>query len=181
MAKLKSGKTLPDFKYETPFANNLVFSETVSNHSRTALVFLRYFGCTLCQLDLHQFARDYDSLTAAGGQLLVVLQSDPQTIAGQMKPGDLPYDIICDPGQELYHQFDIAPAASKAKLADLRTMSKMARALAGGYRHGQYEGDELQLPAVFIVDRAMELKYVHYGTSAGDIPGIQEMTRLLNQ
>ena len=111
--------------------------------------------------------------------MLVVLQSDPAKLAGQMKPGDLPFDIVCDPEQKLYKEFEIAPAESKAKMADLKTMGKIAKATAGGFKHGDYEGDELQLPACFVMGPDRVLSYAHYGVSAGDVPTPQELVELL--
>ena len=108
MAKLTAGQTMPDFTYDTPFVSGRTLTETVQKvEGKTALVFLRYYGCTLCQLDIRQFAREQEKITAGGGQMLVVLQSDPALVAGEMKEGDLPFDIICDPDQKLYKEFEM--------------------------------------------------------------------------
>ena len=57
MAKLTAGQTMPDFTYDTPFASGRTLTETVQKvEGKTALVFLRYYGCTLCQLDIRQFS-----------------------------------------------------------------------------------------------------------------------------
>ena len=44
MAKLTVGELMPDFTYETPFAKDLILSETVGRAKKTALLFLRYYG-----------------------------------------------------------------------------------------------------------------------------------------
>ena len=111
--------------------------------------------------------------------MLVVLQSDQKKLAGQLKPGDLPFDIVCDPEARLYQQLDIRPAASQAGLADAGTMLKIAKAKAGGFTHGDYEGDELQLPAVFVMEQDLTLTHVHYGKSAGDVPDTKALAALL--
>ena len=180
MARLTLGEGMPDFTFDTPFETGRSLSGTLARvEGKTALVFLRYYGCTLCQYDIHLYAKQYDAVKAAGGQLLVVLQSDPAKLAGQMKPGDLPFDIVCDPEQSLYKRFEIAPAPSKAELGDEKTMEKIARARAAGFRHGDYEGEELQLPAAFVMDRAGKLTCVHYGKTAGDVPSPDELAALL--
>lgn len=174
MAKLTVGGKLPDFTYNTPFAQGKTIGETAAAVSgKTALVFLRYYGCTLCQYDIHQFKEEHAKIAATGGHMLVVLQSDPAKIAAQQGPDDLPFDIICDPEQTLYKQFDIKPAASKLKMADLKTVMKLSKTKA--YTHGEYEGDELQLPAVFVVEPDLTLTHVHYGKSAGDVPTPEEL------
>lgn len=180
MPRLKTGEKMPDFMFQTPFETGRTLAETVGKiPGKTAIVFLRYYGCTLCQYDIHQYAQAKDRIAAAKGQMLIVLQSDPQKLAGQMKQGDLPFDIICDPQQKLYQDFGIAPAKSKAKLADFKTIGKIARAGAGGFKHGDYEGNELQLPAVFVMEPDRTLSSVHYGVSAGDVPTPEELAELL--
>ena len=111
----------------------------------------------------------------------MVLQSRPQTIAGQVKPDDLPFDIICDPEGKLYETYEINPAPSMEAMVDAPTMEKIKAAQAEGFRHGEYEGNELQLPAVMVVDRDLTVTYAHYGTTAGDVPDVKELARLLTE
>ena len=180
MAKLTVGELMPDFTYETPFAKDLILSETVGRAKKTALLFLRYYGCTLCQYDIHQLQAHHGDLTARGGQVLVVLQSDPRRLAEELKtPEALPFPLICDPEGTLYRQFSIEPAANKAQLADVKVMAKIAKATAAGFKHGAYEGDELQLPAAFVLTPERALTYVRYARSAGDMPEAEELAELL--
>ena len=81
MAKLGKGALLPDFTYQTIYEKGLQISETVKKAPKTALVFLRYYGCPFCQLDMHDYMEHYDAITAAGSQFLVVLQSDSAAAA----------------------------------------------------------------------------------------------------
>lgn len=180
MSRLTTGGVMPEFTFVTPFETGRSLSETVGRvQGKTALVFLRYYGCTLCQYDIHQFAQAKEAIGATGGQMLVVLQSDPALLAGQLKREDLPFDIICDPDQTLYKQFEIKPAESKLKLADPGTVLKIGKAKAAGFEHGANEGDELQLPAVFVLDSARQITYAHYGVSAGDVPSPEQLAERL--
>ncbi len=173
--RLAAGDILPEFMYDTAFETRRSFAQTAGRAGKTALIFLRYFGCTLCQYDIHRLAAGYSRITEAGGQALVVLQSSRQTIESQLQKGDLPFEIICDPSGALYERFAVHPAASKARLADARTVVKLAKSMLAGYRHGAYEGDELQLPAAFVTDSDRRIIYAHYGRSAGDIPDASEI------
>jgi peroxiredoxin len=86
---------------------------------------------------------------------------------------------LCDPKAALYERFGIQPAASMAKMADAGTMLKIAKATASGYKHGAYEGNELQLPACFVVDKERKILYAHYGKSAGNTPDARTLASLL--
>ena len=71
-----------------------VFLQDGRVSGKTALVFLRYYGCTLCQYDLHQYDRNYSEITKGCGQLLVVLQSSPSSIKEQMGQERFPFELI---------------------------------------------------------------------------------------
>ena len=181
MAQLRIGDQMPDFEYETPFTKGLTLAETAAKAAKTALVFLRYYGCTLCQYDMAQYAKHYGKLTANGGQLLVVLQSDPAALAQTLGRADaLPFSVICDPEQKLYQAFAIEPAASMVKLADAKVLVKAAKATAAGFKHGTYEGNELQLTAAFVMKPARVLTYASYAKSGGDVPDTAELEKLLS-
>lgn len=178
--KLTAGQFMPDFTFDTPFETGRTLAQTVQQAmGKTALVFLRYYGCSLCQYDIHQYSEQYPALTQTGGQLLVVLQSAPATLAVQLTPESLPFPLVCDPDQSLYHKFAIAPASSKEEMIGEKTMSKLDKVKAAGYTHGEYEGEELQLPAAFILDRDLKLAYVHYGKTVDDVPTPEELAELL--
>ena len=176
---LTVGEVMPNFIYDTPFATGLTLSDTVQKTPKTALLFLRYYGCTLCQYDIHQLAENYHQITDVGGQVIVVLQSDPTGLAQELQPDTFPFSILCDPKAALYERFGIQPAASMAKMADAGTMLKIAKATASGYKHGAYEGNELQLPACFVVDKERKILYAHYGKSAGNTPDARTLASLL--
>ena len=181
MARLEAGQRLPDFEYVTPFSTGHTLTETAAAAPKTALVFLRYWGCTLCQYDIHLLAQEYDKIRARGGQLLVVLQSDPARLAQELGSADaLPFPIVCDPDQKLYKQFGIDPAVSMAKMADLKMLGKIVKATKAGFKHGVYEGDEQQLPAAFVVDSACKILYAHYAKSVSDMPDAAELAKLLS-
>lgn len=170
---------MPDFTFDTPFESGCTLREVVQRASKTALLFLRYYGCTLCQLDIRRLANHYEEICAGGGQVLVVLQSEPETISSQIRKEDLPFDIICDPQQNLYRELEIEAAKSMASMADVKAMMKLAKATASGIKHGKYEGNEQQLPAAFVMDRELQLSYVRYAKTLSDMPEIKELISLL--
>lgn len=180
MSRLTAGSKMPEFSYETPFSKKENLSDAVKKvKGKTAVVFLRYYGCTLCQFDIHNYIKGYDEIKRTGGQLLVVLQSDPCLVYEQIKDRSVPFEIICDKAQKLYREFDISPAEAMENMIDAKGKEKIAQAAAEGFKHGEYEGNELQLPAVFIMDAERNLEYVHYSETASDVPTVTELKELL--
>lgn len=179
MAKLEKGALLPDFTYQTINEKGLQISDTVKKAPKTALVFLRYYGCPFCQLDMHDYMVHYEDITAAGGRFLVVLQSDPDKLAAALGDTPLPYPVICDPDQTLYRLLDIPAAASMEKLIGPMAPAKIERVKEGGYQHGDFEGEELQYPATFVVDRDMNVLYARYTEDAADSATAAELQEIL--
>ena len=145
MAILAPGAQIPDFVYQTPYEKDLHIADTAKKAAKTALVFLRYYGCPMCQLDMHDYMENYDDIVAGGGQFLVVLQSDPDKLKATLGDNILPYPVICDPDQTLYKEFEIPVASSMEEMMGPKGPDKFARVMAGGYQHGESEGEEKSL------------------------------------
>lgn len=178
MRRLTAGNEMKNYVFDTAFKKGLTLKDAV-NGKRTALLFLRYYGCTLCQYNLHLLKENYPHIEATGGQLLVVLQSDPDLMARSIRPGDLPFTIICDPKQEIYKDLGISAAASMEKMVDARTLEQVEKARALGLTHGEYEGEELQLPALFILKGDLSVEYAHYADTLSDIEDAHAIAALL--
>ncbi len=178
MSRLRADEKMKNYLFDTAFEKGLDL-KTVVGGKRTAVLFLRYYGCTLCQYNIHLLKENYAKIAASGGQLLVVLQSDPALMARNISPDDLPFKIICDPQQELYKDLEIPAAVSMEAMVDANLMDLVIKAQALGLEHGEYEGEELQLPALFILNGDLKVKYAHYGATAADVPDADEIAVLL--
>jgi len=178
--KLCKGQILENFTFDTAYEKGLNLKDALRG-GKAAVVFLRYYGCPLCQYDIHLYAEGYGRIRAAGGQLFVVLQSFPATLRAKLAPDSLPFPIICDPDRALYRAFDIRPAPSKEAMGGGNTEEKIKAVRAMGLKHGEYEGDELQLPAAFVVTGNLRLTYVRYGENVGDVPTVDELVGYLTE
>ena len=183
MTKLHTGDVMRDFTFRTPFETGRTLGETVRQvPGKTALVFLRYLGCTSCQFEIRQYALNYEKIKETGGQMLIVLQSDPQRVADETKDFPLPFDVICDPDRELYLEFEIPVAKDKDELHDFNSKkwaAKRAIVKAAGLTHGVYEGEELQLPATFVFDHDLNIVFDYYGKDSNDNLSADELAKLL--
>ena len=176
--KLTKGAKMPDFEYLSPYAEGTKTFSEYAQDKKTFVVFLRYYGCTVCRLDLHIFAQRMAEFTAKGAQLMVVLQSDPNLVKEEAPLGTFPYEIACDPAQAVYKKFDIEPAASMGKLIGgglFKALKKMKAAKKFGFEHGEYEGNEQQLPAMMLVDENGIITFSHYAKNLVDMPSVDEM------
>ena len=154
MARLAVGEKMLDFTAAGAFGPEEALSSRVGK-GKTAIVFLRYYGCTLCQYDIHTYAEHYQEIVGDTGKLFVVLQSTPESIKKQM-----------------------TPAKDKEELGGGNVVAKVTEARKL-FSHGDYEGEELQLPAAFVVKSDLTITYAKYGKDGADVPTPQELEQLL--
>jgi len=181
MAKLQNGEKFPDFSFHTASGKDLTSGETVKKAKKTVFWFLRYVGCTTCRYDIHLIKTRYKEFTDRGYQVLVVLQSTPESVNLDLKDDPSPYEIITDPDQTIYKNFEIeAPEDKEARrpkeAADVaKWEAKIAKVKASGFVHGRYEGNENQLPALFIVAPDSTILLAHYAKNSIDMPTVDEL------
>jgi peroxiredoxin len=187
MAKLLEGEQFPDFTFSTAYGTELSSGEVIGRTKRTIFWVLRYVGCTTCRYDIHLIKTRYKEFTNLGAQVLVVLQSQPENVRADLAGDEVPYEIICDPGQAFYWRFSIAPAPDKESrqprdpLDVEKWQAKIEKVKASGFVHGKYEGNENQLPALFIADDDGKVRYAHYAKNSIDMPTVDEVLGLLRR
>ena len=157
----------------------LKLSEVVKNKDKTVLHFLRYYGCRICQLDIENYMKLNDAIKNKFAQLFIVLQSKPITIKNAMPEEILPFNIICDPDQKLYKLYDIGSFVDFSLVGKEKMEKAMARIQTLGLVHGEYEGNEQQLPALFIIDKNMNVIYENYADHITDMPTPKEIVETL--
>jgi len=179
MAKLVKGDKFPDFKFDTAFEKDLTITDVV-NGKPTFFWFLRYIGCTICRWDVHMLTQRYQEFVDKGVNVVVVMQSTPEIVQRDLAGGTLPFHLICDSKQELYTTLELNSMKDKSEAApteeaQARLAAKRAGVQKEGFVHGDYEGNEMQLPAFFHVMPDLTVKEAHYGQHIADIPTIDEM------
>lgn len=171
---VRKNEFIENFKYDTAYETRKDYFKSKGNKIGV-LAFLRYYGCTICQLDIMEFNKLSEKFEEIGTDIKIVLQSTPEIIKEADKEIKLKFEIICDPKQELYEKFEIKGAESLEALKSGKIIEKVTEAKNRGLSHGEYEGNELQLPAVFIIDENNKVIYSHYAEDGADIPRAREI------
>ncbi|MBQ7372610.1 MAG: AhpC/TSA family protein [Blautia sp.] len=182
MKRYEAGNEFPDLTIRTAYREDRRVKDILKG--KTVFWVLRYIGCPVCRLDVALIAKQYDKFREKGAQVFVVMQSDRAHIRESMNGVELPFEIICDDDMQFYHTLMIRPAESMEALAGRRVeqlQEKGALADAYGFEHGDYEGDELQLPALFIVDEEGIITYAHYAEELIDMPDVDEVLSMLQE
>ena len=175
--KLAVNDKLADRKVLTLYDGEKSLKELVGS-GKTAIVFLRYFGCPVCQYELYDYANNYEAIKAVGGEVIVVLQSTPESIKSQCGDMVYPYPVICDPTCAWYDELDIPCAESFESVIAENTMEYLQKA-GSMFSHGENEGREMQQPATFIVDSSLCVLEARYSSYLNDFYLGEELPAVL--
>jgi len=178
--KIETGMQFPSFSFMREDGTSHTTEEELSLHAKTIFYVLRYIGCPVCRLDVHTINERYEEFVRKDAQVCVVLQSDPAHVQKEMERSNetLKVPVICDSECVIYDLLEIKEADNMLKLVGgnlLKMVSKGKEAGKKGYSHGDYEGREKQLPAVFIVNKEGITEYVHYAKNMTDLPSVDEL------
>lgn len=176
--KLKIGDIIENFNYNTAYEENKNYFNDKKD-KKEVLAFLRYYGCTVCQLDIMEFNQLYEEFKKLNTDVKIVLQSSPSIIKAADKDKKIAFEIICDPEQKLYKLFEVKAAENLEELISGNIKEKASEAKKIGFSHGEYEGNELQLPALFIIDEYNRVIYSKYAKDGADIPRAKEVLEFI--
>lgn len=176
---LKAEMKLPKFTYTTPYGeeSSAAFGE---NGKKTVLLFSRYYTCGLCQQTISELNEKYELLKEKGAEAKVVMQSTPESIRealGDTNP--YPFTFICDPEQKLYKRFEVFPADPMDIMGN-PNMKEILMSMADKPGDApKPEGNQLQLPAAFIIDSDGTVIYADYAKTMDGLPSVEELCALL--
>lgn len=180
--QFKKGDKIPNFTYRTAYEENLHLYDALKG--KTFFIVHRYIGCPICRLDVQELMKQYDKLTAKGAQAIVVMQSDPEHVRADLASTGttLPFPIICDTDQEIYKTLNVRPAVTMISLVGLQfpqLLMKFVKANRSGIKHGDFEGNEQQRPALFLLDEDGTILKAHYAKTLTDLPNVDGMVKML--
>ena len=186
MEKLKVGDRMPNLTFTTSTGRKLTTEQAIGG-KRTVFWVLRYIGCPVCRYDVHVLIQRYDEFRKRNTQVYVVMQSDPAVLADVLKDEKIPFEIICDPDMTIYKTLAVPTAKDMNELIPQtgedapKWEQKQKDFTDAGFAHGKYEGDEMQLPAFFIVKGDGVITEAHYAKDVVDMPSVDEVTAMLDK
>ncbi len=153
--KINVGDKAKDFKIESYNAGMIDLSELIGKQ-KIVLIFSRYFGCPICQLDFNILLEAVPEINDKGAKLLYVTQSGEKVANEYIEKYNVDFPVIPSSKKELYAEYGLglmnAGAAAKVR-------KRFKEATEKGFVHGDYEGWENQGPGQFVIDE--EGNFIH--------------------
>jgi len=146
--KIKEGDKAPLFKIDSYNAGTIELGELIGE-KKIVLIFSRYFGCPICQLDLNILMEKASEIKTKGAKLLYITQSGEKVAKEFIEKYNIDFPVIPSTKDELYAEYGLGLMTAGAIT---KVRSKLKEATKLGLQHGEYEGWEKQGPGQFVID-----------------------------
>jgi len=160
MVRVSIGDYAPGFTLES--VNMGTVSLSSYKGERVVIIFSRYFGCPVCQLDFDEVL-EYKDRIGEYAEIIYLTQSNPESALSYIKDYEVDFPVVPvskDGDYGVYREYGVGNFGIGTTIEILRRASK-ARKM--GKVHGAYEGLETQSPADFVVDGEGRVIWAHKG------------------
>jgi peroxiredoxin len=144
---IKEGDKAPLFNIDS--FNLGLIDLTEFKGQKVVLIFSRYFGCNLCQLDLKTLLKHAEDIQEKGAKILYITQSGEKVAKEFIEKENIDFPVIQSSKEELYKEYGLGLMTIGAVT---KIRAKMKEATKLGIEHGEYEGWEKQSPAQFVIN-----------------------------
>jgi len=133
------------------------------------LQFYRYAGCPMCDLRLHDFARQYPALADRGIRVVAFFHSSSNRLRRHLQTRGLPFPVVGDPSMAVYRAYGVEASALRllGSIAKPGFYRDWLRSMRHGY-WGSVDWRMTTMPADFLIDDNSIVRRVHYGGDIGD-------------
>lgn len=139
---------------------------------RVLVAFFRHAGCPFCNLRVHALSKEYESLKAAGLEMIFFFESKSSVILrSSFHQGVSPIPIISDPEKKWYDIYGLESSALKSTVSHITTfVQTVVKAKMKGLPvHLMADGESINtIPAEFLLDKNLIVKKLHYSASLTD-------------
>lgn len=143
------------FKLDS-FNAGIIDLEELIGTQKIALIFSRYFGCPICQLNLRELLKHCSKIESTGAKILYITQSGEEVAKQVIEENKITFPVIPSSKEELYKEYGLRMMGRNA-VSQIPDKIKAIR--KAGIEHGEYEGWEKQSPGQFVIDT--EGKIIH--------------------
>ena len=166
------GTLAPDFDATTTSGDTVKASDYWKS-SPVVLVFLRHLGCTFCRTQVIELSRTYAKFRDLGGEVVCVAMGSYQAGKAFQIMFDVPFPILMlgEDNTRPYQQYNLGKG-SLGQLFGLASLMNGFKAMAKlkSRTLGKIEGDGMQMPGTFIVDRNGVIQFAYLSENASDNP-----------
>jgi peroxiredoxin len=178
--RLKSGQAAISFTAHTADGETVSLAEFAGKP--LLLMFLRYASCPMCNLRLHDFAREYPRLQERGLKAVALFHSSAPSIRAHAGGRQYPFPLVADPEFRVYGSYGVETSWPRLLLSMAKPSFYVdwVRSL----RHRFWGGIAWQMakmPADFLIGPDGRIVTAHYGRDIGDHLAVPRIEAYLDE
>jgi peroxiredoxin len=138
------------------------------------LQLLRFAGCPICHLHVHQLAGRHEEIRANGIREVVVFHSEPALLREYQN--DLPFDVIGDPEKRLYSELGVETSVRSVLHPGAVAAGVVGLIKGASFKAGVIAPENrLSMPADFLIGVDGTVLAAKYGRHANDHWSVDEL------
>ena len=144
------------------------------------LMFFRYASCSMCNLHLHDLAKEHAGLKDRGLAIVALFHSSARAIRAHGGGRHYPFPLVADPEFRVYRMYGVETSWLRLflSIASPRFYVSFFRSLLHGF-WGGIAWQMANMPADFLVGPDGRLVAAHYGRDIGDHLTVDQLHALL--
>ena len=161
------------------FPTEDIYGKSISipvKNKKTLLCFMRFAGCPVCNLRVHELLKNADKFEAKNIQVILVYESGKETMLEYLQNENFPFVFISDKENKLYNLYSVEK--SFRKLMSGMFHGAMGKAISGKklFRKAvPVESGMTRMNAEFLIDEKGKIDLAHYSDYFGDELSIQKI------
>lgn len=138
------------------------------------LQLLRFAGCPICHLHVHQLARRHEEIRAAGIREVAVFHSEAALL--RQYQNDLPFDVIGDPEKRLYRELGVEVSIRSVLHGPTIAAGVIGLIKGASFKAGVTAPENRRsLPGDFLIGKDGTVLAAKYGRNASDHWSVDEL------
>lgn len=166
--------------------------EDYRGQKNVLLWFSRGLFCSFCRRYMAQLSLGYQELQARATEILQITYSTPKEAQLYFRQYQLSFPYLCDPERAVFPRYGIRIARPPIGQFAANVASNMAAMVSDRVLRGEktpsplpymkrYGTTDMEQQAVFLIDKAGVIRYVHATGSLGGLPSGSEYVRQLDK
>lgn len=176
--QLTPGQWAPNFDVRDIHNHRLALQQFGRHH--VLLSFNKWTTCPFSSLRMMRLTKHYDSLRAAGLQIIAFYHTPLDNVRQRFNEHPVPFPVIADSSLTYYDAYGIERSMWRYVLSWARLPSMFA-ILRHGFFTKTVDGDPFLLPADFLIGPDLRIKIAHYGRDWGDHLSLKSIRTYLQQ
>jgi peroxiredoxin len=166
--RLQPDQPAPPFEVETIDGDTATLEQFAGKP--LLLMFHRYAGCPMCNIRLHEFARQFGGLQERGLEAVAFFHSPAEEIRKHAGGRQYPFAIATDPKFRVYKKYGVETSWPRLAMALVQpsVYADFVKAFGQGFRGGRMPRQLAKMPADFFIRPDGRIHAAHYGDGIAD-------------